>query len=114
MKYTTVKNPARRTTTEGKKKRNRSVTIFYHVKNEEGKDVDVCASTFASILSVSKDRLQRLARKYIFTGQIPKENRGGRRKNERDEEQTEQIKRNILKYKCRDAHYSRRNTCSSY
>ena len=116
LKCVNVTEPARRTTEEGRKHKFRSISITYHIQNENGEDIVVCSDTFLSVLDVSRSRVQRLARNYsyLLTGEMPFEKRGGRRLRERDEEQTDSIKRDILKYRCREAHYSRRDTGRCY
>lgn len=45
---------------------------------------------------------------------MPKEKRGGHRLKEKHDDMTRIIKRNILKYKCRETHYSRKDSSRSY
>lgn len=108
--------PSRRRVSEDDRKKNRQLSISYRIRGEEGKEFKVCAATFCKITGVSADRLRRIAKRYKFEGKMPKENRGGRpsRLQERDEEQTEHVKRDILKYKCRASHYSRNKIVRSY
>lgn len=114
LKYLVIKNPSKVTTTAIDRKRKRSITITYLVRNEDRENIEVCASTFRSILNVSENRICRIAREFHGEGTIPTEKMGGRRHCERNEEQTHYIKRHIMKYKCRESHYSRRHSTRSY
>lgn len=67
LKYIKTKKPVRRTVQNPKNQR--TMTITYYIQNEQHEDVPVCAATFRSILSISRDRIQRLAKNYSHSGE---------------------------------------------
>lgn len=62
----------------------------------------------------SRDRLARIAKNYLETGENPKEKRGGSRIKKKDIDITDAVMNNIKQYKCRESHYSRKKTVRSY
>lgn len=63
---------------------------------------------------MSRDRLARIARHYQAHGTALKERKGGSRATQEDIDITQQVKEHIIKYKCRESHYSRGKLCRSY
>lgn len=63
---------------------------------------------------VSRDRLARIARLFLETGQTPKEHRGGDRTKDRDKKITVDVINHIKKYKCKGSHYSRGKCVRTY
>lgn len=107
LKHVTVHAPKRR---RGSGKGNdKSISIKYFVKIHKADkfQVQVCKSTFLNILHVSKDRVQRIARNHLQTGQMPREKRGGARIQRRHVEQRINIRRFVESLKCTDTHYCR-------
>ena len=56
----------------------KTVVINYYVATKTGV-IQVCSTTFLSILGISCDWVQWICRAHLTTGQSPKENRGGDR-----------------------------------
>lgn len=63
---------------------------------------------------MSRDRLARIARYFLLSGKNPEENRGGSRVTPEQHETTEAVRHHIMKYKCRQSHYSRRKCSREY
>jgi len=96
--------------------RRRPVTVKYHVPNQSGQKIRVCAKAFMGVACVTADRLQRLARKCSESGGtlIPTEARGGRRSTGGHMEITASIKAHISSFKCRESHYGRGKSVRGY
>lgn len=94
----------------------RKISISYFVPKENGKDVQVCSKTFTSITCTQRMRLLRVANAFLATGSQPKERRGGKNAKQLEDiaAMTDLIKEDIMKYKCRESHYSRNKCCRSY
>lgn len=86
LNYLVIKSPTRITKTVIDRKRKRSITKTYLVRNEDRESIEVCATTFRSILNVCDNRIARIARDFHEKGQMPTEKRGGRRHCEKDED----------------------------
>lgn len=68
------------------------------MRNEDRESIEVCATTFRSILNVSDNRIARIARDFYDKSKMPAEKRGSRSNFEKDEEHTQHVQRHILKY----------------
>lgn len=94
----------------------RNMTVAYFVPMENGAEVQVCSKTFQKITGTQRMRLLRVANAFLSTGSQPKERRGGKsaKQLEAIAEMTDLIKNDIMKYKCRESHYSRNKCSRSY
>ncbi|RZF42031.1 hypothetical protein LSTR_LSTR006624 [Laodelphax striatellus] len=80
LKYIGISQPARRRSVkEDSSKKGISVNYFIKVKNASDFKFQVCQKTFLGVLNISKDRVQRIARNHLNTGEMPREKRGGDR-----------------------------------
>src|SRR5258705_7470698 len=109
------------TTTRAKSHRARAddprtppLVATYFIRKIGGETIRVCATAFRNITCVSRDRLNRLARFALTTGQQPTERRGGARMTARGAQITESIIYHIKSFTCRESHYGRGKSQRSY
>lgn len=76
--------------------------------------VQVCSKTFISILGISRDRIQRVCRMHLATGQSPKEKRGGDRRTKIYSDRRDAVTTFISKLKPVESHYSREKSTRHY
>ncbi|CAH2015058.1 unnamed protein product [Acanthoscelides obtectus] len=84
--------------------------IKYHVRLSEGELIRVCAKSFLGITNLSKDRIQRIVRNFVVTGELPRKRRGGNRVGPKNDETRNCIKRFIESITCTESHYCRSKT----
>ncbi|CAK1597457.1 unnamed protein product [Parnassius mnemosyne] len=115
LKYMRISIPKRRSKVT-KSVNYRKMSIAYFVPMENGAEVQVCSKTFQKITGTQRMRLLRVANAFLATGSQPKERRGGKsaKQLEAIAEMTDLIKNDIMKYKCRESHYSRSKCSRSY
>ncbi|KAK5637856.1 hypothetical protein RI129_000139 [Pyrocoelia pectoralis] len=112
LHYMDISSPKRKTVNDKKRKNSRSSSIKYFVKTDTSM-VPVCAETFRKVTGASKDRISLLAQKFLNKRPL-KEARGGSRATAHDDLITSRIKQNIMQYRCRESHYSRKKCQRSY
>lgn len=87
-----------------------AVSIKYHIRLSEGEMIRVCAKTFLRVTNLSKDRIQRVVRNFVVTGELPRERRGGNRVGPKNDEKRSSIKKFIESLTCTESHYCRSKT----
>lgn len=87
-----------------------AVSIKYYVRLSDGELIRVCAKTFLGITNLSKDRIQRIVRNFVVTGELPRERRGGNRVGPKNDEKRNCIKKFIESLTCTESHYCRSKT----
>nr|CAH7765196.1 unnamed protein product [Callosobruchus chinensis] len=94
----------------------KGVAVKYFVKVQGTKKfcVQVCQRAFLHILGVSKDRVQRIARNYVYAGTLPKENRGGSTVSAIYAKRSACVREFIEKLSCTEVHYCRGKTKRQY
>lgn len=94
----------------------RKISVTYFVPIGQGEEIQVCSKTFQKITGTQRMRLLRVANAFLATGEQPKERRGGKSVKQLEDiaEMGDLIKNDILKYKCRESHYSRNKCSRSY
>lgn len=108
LKFMSVKKPIRSRSVKENSSR-KGVTTQYFVKQFDTRDfqLQVCKAAFMGILDVSKDRLKKIAKDHLLTGQLPKENRGGDRKSAKYGNRRRSVKEFIQKLRGVESHYCR-------
>lgn len=87
----------------------KGVAVSYYVRSTSTKHCKrVCQKTFINIVCISKDRIQRIARFFNYTGQLPTENRGGDRRSKKEVHAN--VRRFIESLKGIETHYCRSKT----
>lgn len=112
----TVQNPVRTDRRKINKTKNNSTdrnTVKYYIPTKEGK-MPVCAAVFSSITSISRKRLNIIAKNFKLDLCSPKEKRGGKHENPIDQQVTASIIEHISLFKAKKIHYSRADTGRSY
>ena len=84
--------------------------ITVQVKDENGKQHEVCSKTFLSIYCVTAERVRSLAAHKWQTDNPRGEQRGGKRLKPGYEDLKEEIKQHISRYRCVSSHYGRNKT----
>lgn len=108
LKYMSVKKPTRsRSVKENSSRKSVATQYFVKLFDTRNFQLQVCKSTFMGILDVSKDRLKRIAREHVSTGQLPKEKRGGDRRRATYEGRRCSVKEFIQKLRGVESHYCR-------
>lgn len=87
-----------------------AVSIKYHVRLCDGEMIRVCAKPFLGITNFGKDRIQRIVRNFVVTGELPRERRGGNRVGPKNDEKRNCIKQFIESITCTVSHYCRSKT----
>ncbi len=116
LKHIEVRKPQReRNKIESSSRKGVSVQYFVKLAKTDKFQVQVCQKAFLNILHVSKDRVQRIARNFLSTGQLPKEKRGGSRHQEQFHEKRKSVKQFIENLHCAETHYCRgKSMCRQY
>lgn len=115
VKFILVKPPKRDRHVKENSSRKRIVCeYFVKVKGTEKFQIQVCQQTFINILNVSKDRIQRIARNFMKTGEMPKENRGGNHQKPIFNNKKCSVKEFIEKLTCVESHYCRGTSTRQY
>lgn len=108
LKYIEIAKPKRnRVEKIGSSRKTVAVKYFVKIKGTNKFQIQVCQRAFLNILHISKDRVQRIARNYLNTGLLSKENRGGNKVPPIYSEKTLSVKQFIKKLKCTEVHYCR-------
>lgn len=84
-----------------------STNFYIRVSSTDAFCLRVCQQTFIEVLQISRKRVQSLARKFLTTGTMPIDRRGGARPKPIYERRKAAIKAFIEKLKCCESHYSR-------
>ena len=84
--------------------------ITVQVKDENGKQHEVCSKTFLSIYCVTAERVRSLAAHKWQTDNPRDEQRGGKRLKPGYEDLKEEIKQHISRYRCVSSYYGRNKT----
>lgn len=84
-----------------------STNFYIRVSGTEKFCLRVCQQTFVNVLQISRKRVQTLAKKFLITGRMPIDRRGGARPNPVYESRRTAIKKFIEKLQCCESHYSR-------
>lgn len=79
----------------------------YFVPAKNMRLVPVCLQTFTSILDVSRFRINIMVKKFMATGQMPTEARGGNRKKDVFKAKKEAVMKFLNQLKCVESHYCR-------
>jgi hypothetical protein len=90
------------------------IRYFVKVSNTENFQIQVCGKTFLAILGISRFRVNRIAKNYALTGELPTEKRGGARNVEKHLRKRESVKAFIEKLKCVESHYCRGKSSRQY
>lgn len=114
LSYCRIEPPIRKD--RGKKRGSRKqITITYTIRRANGRLAKVCQQLFRGVLNVGKDRIQRVCKRHLDTGEAPREFRGGDRKSgayfAKKQPVIEFIKK---KNKCIEVHYCRGKTKRQY
>ncbi|XP_050313099.1 uncharacterized protein LOC126748122 [Anthonomus grandis grandis] len=105
VKVTTAKRPRPKKKPTSTKKV--STNYYIRLSGTEKFCLRVCQQTFVDILQISRKRIQGLARKFLNTGRMPVDRRGGARPNHLYDRKKTAIRGFIEKLKCCESHYSR-------
>ncbi|XP_050548516.1 uncharacterized protein LOC126910187, partial [Daktulosphaira vitifoliae] len=112
LRYVTVSQPAQeRSRSRDESSRNRKVTTKYYIpvlKCGRPELVPVCKKLFVNILSVSRDRIQLLCKKFLEFGNAPKDERGGDTRSLKYADQKQAVKAFIESLQVLESHYCRR------
>lgn len=90
----------------------KNLSVSYFIKCDN-KATRVCQKFFVAALSVSKQRVNTVA-KVIRAGEVPKENRGGDRKSQKSEGKKECVRNFLKRLKGRESHYNRKKSKRIY
>lgn len=87
----------------------KSISVKYFIKKAECRkfEIQVCQKTFLNTLCISKDRVQRVAKRHLETGLMPLENRGGDRVSVKYEAKRIAVRQFIENLKGVESHYCR-------
>lgn len=109
LKYIGIREPARRRSKKmDSSKKGISVNYYVKVKSAGDFKLQVCQKTFLNILLISKDRVQRIARNHLRTGEMPLEKRGGDKTSKRFLAKKTSVRNFIEGLKnCSETHYCR-------
>lgn len=77
----------------------------YFVPTRTKSLIPVCLNTFMSILKVSRFRINNIVRKFIDTGQMPQERRGGDRVRNKNQAKMRSVQQFLNSLKCSESHY---------
>ena len=101
------KIPVHRRTGKGTK--NRTLTLSYHVRLSDGKEVQVCKKTYCDVHAIGKKRVEILAKKLVHGDLIAFDQRGkhGNRPHSIPNEIKDKIRVHIASFPRRQSHYSR-------
>lgn len=96
-------------------KRHRSVTgvrenpttIIKYFVQVNAKTVPVCRQAFLRILNLKKHRVQGVAKRFLSTGVLPKETRGGDRRTKLYDDKRRSVINFIKTFQCIESHYCR-------
>ncbi|XP_050315848.1 uncharacterized protein LOC126750318 [Anthonomus grandis grandis] len=115
LKYIDIRKPKRDRATKPTSSR-KQITINYFVKvyNTDKFHIQVCQKTFLDILHVTKSRVQRVANRYIKTGKMPVEKRGGAKLKELNIGKKNSVKAFIERLKGVESHYCRGKSMGQY
>ncbi|XP_063219813.1 uncharacterized protein LOC134529541 [Bacillus rossius redtenbacheri] len=113
LKYTSQMSPKRTSRSKVANSSRKTSSNKYYVKTLHG-PVQVCATTFLSILGISRYRVHNLCRKHLSTGYSPKENRGGERSNKIYEAKRNAVCEFIKKLQPVEEHYTKNKTKCQY
>ncbi|CAH1976276.1 unnamed protein product [Acanthoscelides obtectus] len=91
VKVTSAKRPRPKKKLTSTKKV--STNYYIRVSGTEKFCIRVCQQTFVNVLQVSRKRIQNLARKFLNTGRMPVDKRGGARPNPLYDKKKAAIKR---------------------
>lgn len=108
-KYCNVSSPKKsriRNNARGKK----TLTIQYSIRKFDGTLARVCRNTFLSTLNIKKDRVQGVMKRFLASGTPPKENRGGDRIRNKNDDKKNAISTFIEGLTCIENHYCRSKT----
>lgn len=111
LKFIKVNTPQRRR----RKVKNRAEAEFftkYYIRTytKPYKLVRVCQNAFKKILGVGTHRLRNIAKKFLVSGQIPQERRGGDRVSRKTLAKKENVMKFIETFQCIESHYCRSAT----
>lgn len=84
-----------------------STNFYIRVSGTDAFCLRVCQQTFINVLQISRKRVQFLSRKFLTTGRMPIDRRGGARPKPIYERKKAAIKAFIENLKCCESHYSR-------
>nr|CAH7745338.1 unnamed protein product [Callosobruchus chinensis] len=115
LKHINAEKPKRERVTKSTSSR-KGVAVKYFVKVQGTKKfcVQVCQRAFLHILGVSKDRVQRISRNYVYAGTLPKENRGGSTVSAIYAKRSACVREFIEKLSCTEVHYCRGKTSAVF
>lgn len=85
----------------------KAISISYIVQKQDKTKVQVCREAFLGITRLKKDRVIRLLKKFLDTGEAPKECRGGDRVKDRNNDKKTSIQTFLESLKCTESHYCR-------
>lgn len=111
LKYMKVHVPKHRKRIVGNRAESKSYTKFYvrtYVKPY--KLIRVCQQAFSKILNVGIHRLRNISKKFLLSGNIPEENRGGDRISGKNYQKKQNVMKFIESFKCIEGHYCRSAT----
>nr|CAH7762377.1 unnamed protein product [Callosobruchus chinensis] len=77
----------------------------YFIRNLNKELVPVCLNTFQKALNVSRFRINRIAERFYYRNEMPKERRGGDTTGNRFMAKKESIKKFINRLQCSETHY---------
>ncbi|VEN36138.1 unnamed protein product [Callosobruchus maculatus] len=89
---------------------NRAVSVKYYIPTLSHKKVPVCQKTFLGILLVTKHRAQGVIQRFMKSGKMPVETRGGNRKEKLFEKKARSVQDFIEKFPVIENHYCRSKT----
>lgn len=90
------------------------ISIKYFVPTVTGVNIRVCKKAFLGITHLSAERIERIVRKFIIDGEMPKERRGGDKIKDKFEPIKSSIKVFIESLECAESHYSRGRSTRLY
>ena len=102
------KEPVKRQTTRPQSLKYRRHTLTYHVRLQDGAQVQICKKTFCNLHAVSKRRVENLAEKLVCGILVASDQRGkhSSRPHAISEQLKKQIRQHIESFPCRKSHYS--------
>lgn len=107
LAYCSATQPKRRRSRAEHSTKQKAISITYSVQKQDKTKVQVCRESFLNILRIKKDRVIRLLKKFMSTGETPKETRGGDRIKDRNNDKKTSIKNFLESLKCTGSHYCR-------
>ena len=104
------KEPVKRQTTRPQSQKYRRHTLTYHVRLQDGAQVQICKKTFCNLHAVSKCRVENLAEKLVcgilVASDSDQRSKHSSRPHAISEQLKKQIRQHIEFFPCRKSHYS--------